>query len=174
MALIKSMALVKNGELVDDIWVTIATASELAEASRPIVSLELWWAEEGRLRNTNAPLGIRLASDQSPALIADDLDRFEMVALEFPKFTDGRAYSHARLLRERHGFRGEIRAVGNVLRDQLPFMARCGFDAFEIAGERPLEAWRDALGEIGVWYQPGADGQEPAMVSRRTARGQPC
>ena len=75
---------------------------------------------------------------------------------------------------ERHGFRGEIRAVGNVLRDQLPFMARCGFDAFEIAGERPLEAWRDALGEIGVWYQPGSDGQTPAMVSRRTARGQPC
>jgi len=168
------MALIKNGELVDDIWVTIASASGLAEASRPIVSLELWRAERGRLRNTNALLGIRLASDQSPALIANDLDRFEVVALEFPKFTDGRAYSHARQLRERHGFRGEIRAVGNVLRDQLPFMARCGFDAFEIAGERPLEAWRDALGEIGVWYQPGSDGQTPAMVSRRTARGQPC
>ena len=168
------MALIKNGELVADSWVTVESASELAETPRPIVSLELWQAEGSRLRDTTDPLGIRLASDQSPALIANDLDRFDVVALEFPKFTDGRAYSHARLLRERHGFRGEIRAVGNVLRDQFLFMWRCGFDAFEVAGERPLEAWREAVSEIGVWYQPTEDGRSPAMARRRAARAESC
>src|SRR3546814_2142105 len=84
-----------------------------------------------RLRGHNGRLGLRLKSDQSPAGIAEDLGHFQLVALEFPRFGDGRAYSYARLLRERYGFKGELRAVGNVLRDQFLFMLRCGFDALD-------------------------------------------
>jgi uncharacterized protein (DUF934 family) len=70
------------------------------------------------------------------------------------------------LLRERYGFAGELRAVGNVLRDQFMFMHRCGFDAFEVADERQVEAWRKAMDEISVWYQPATDGRVPATTLR--------
>ena len=91
-----------------------------------------------------------------------------VVALEFPKFRDGRAYSYARLLRERYGFKGELRAVGEVLLEQLFFMLRTGFDAFEIESADPLEDYRTALADFSVWYQPTADGRPTAMQLRRT------
>ncbi|MHA1154101.1 MAG: DUF934 domain-containing protein, partial [Alphaproteobacteria bacterium] len=95
--------------------------------------------------------------------------RFQVIALEFPSFGDGRAYSYARLLRERHGYRGELRAVGNVLRDQALFMRRCGFDAFEVAEGTAVAGWREALGEISVFYQPTEDGR-PAAPGLRNQR----
>ena len=97
------------------------------------------------------PLGIRLHSDQPPELIAVDVRAFCRVALEFPKFRDGRAYSYARLLRERYGFKGELRAVGEVLLEQLFFMLRTGFDAFEIESADPLEGLpHGARGFLGL------------------------
>jgi uncharacterized protein (DUF934 family) len=110
-----------------------------------------------------------LPSDTSPLAIADDVGRLGLVALEFPRFTDGRPYSHARLLRQRLGYRGELRAVGNVLRDQLLFMRRCGFDAFELPDGADVAAWLSAFDEISVFYQPAADGAPPAMELRRPA-----
>jgi uncharacterized protein (DUF934 family) len=160
------MALIKDGALVDDPWLTAPDGADLAPAVPQIISLERWQAADTGLRNRPGRLGIRLRSDQSPALVADDLGRFEVVALEFPKFTDGRGFSYARLLRERYAYRGEVRAVGNVLRDQFLFMLRCGFDAFEVDCDRPLEVWHEAVAEFGVWYQPTADGRIPAMVRR--------
>jgi uncharacterized protein (DUF934 family) len=88
------------------------------------------------------------------------------VALEFPLFNDGRAYSHARLLRERYGFEGEIRAVGEVLLEQLFFMYRAGFDAFEIDSRTPTEDWKTAFADIDVVYQPASDGQPTATQLR--------
>jgi len=114
-----------------------------------------------------APLGIRLHSDQSPELIAADVQRFALIALEFPKFRDGRSYSYARLLRERYGFKGELRAVGEVLLEQLFFMLRVGFDAFDIQSADPLKDYRTALADFSVWYQPTADGRKTAMQLRR-------
>lgn len=115
-------------------------------------------------------LGLRLASDETGGEIGDeisgDLERFAVIALEFPRFTDGRAYSTARLLRERYGYRGEIRAVGEVLRDQLLFMRRCGFDAFELARDIDAESLDAALAEISVVYQPAADARRPAYALR--------
>ena len=105
--------------------------------------------------------------------IAGELADFDLVALEFPKFADGRAYSTARLLRERHGFAGELRAVGNVLRDQFVFLHRCGFDAYQVADARAAEAWLEALGEIQVWYQPTADGRTAVAHRRRVLRVPP-
>ena len=80
------------------------------------------------------------------------------LALQFPKFADGRAFTYARLLRERHGYAGELRAVGDVLRDQYQFMLRCGFDAFEVADANSIDGWRQSAAEITVWYQPAATG----------------
>ena len=85
------------------------------------------------------------------------------------KFNDGRAFSYARLLRERYGFQGEVRAVGEVLRDLLLYMHRCGFDAFEIDRQDAVERWQAALAEVSVWYQPTADGR--SFTLRQRARG---
>lgn len=107
------------------------------------------------------PVGVRLPNTTDVADLAEDLPLLAVVALEFPKFADGRAYSQARLLRERHGYRGEIRAVGDVLRDQLLFMARCGFDAFELRPDRSLEDALAAFGEFTESYQPAVDQPQP-------------
>ena len=165
------MPLLKDGVLADDPWVTVDDGTQLPMDGPAMVSLERWQAHRDALLGRNAPLGIRLKSDQPPALIADDLDRFAVVALEFPVFRDGRAYSYARLLRERYGYRGEVRAVGEVLRDQFLFMLRCGFDALEVRDEKAVEQWREAVSEISVVYQPAADSQTPvwALRHRRSA-----
>ena len=92
-----------------------------------------------------------------------------VVELEFPKFCDGRAYSNARILRERYAFKGELRAVGDVLMEQLHFMLRTGFNAFEIAGPDPLKQYRTAKAEFSVWYQPTGDGRPTAISLRHRA-----
>ena len=130
------MPLIKQGNIVADEWQTVADETPLPASDPVIISLSRWQKERDTLLGRNGAIGVRLSSAQSPALIADDLHRLGLVALEFPKFTDGRAYSYARLLRERYGFKGELRAVGNVLRDQFLFMLRCGFDSFEVANDR--------------------------------------
>ena len=160
------MALIKDNALRPDPWVSVADEAELPESDPAIVSFERWGRDRALLARRNRPLGLRLRSDQPPEGVADDLAAFDLIALEFPKFTDGRAYSYARLLRERYGFEGELRAVGNVLRDQLFFMRRCGFDAFEVADDVDLGAWLEALGEIDVVYQPAADDRRPFTALR--------
>jgi uncharacterized protein (DUF934 family) len=164
------MALVKNGELVESSFVDASAAEAIPPTGPVIVSLEQWQAQRAALLARGTPLGIRLRSDQPPELIAADLAHFALVALEFPKFRDGRAYSYARLLRERYGFEGELRAVGEVLLEQLFFMLRTGFDAFELTSADPLGDYRTALGEFSVWYQPAADGRPTAMQLRHRKR----
>ena len=99
-------------------------------------------------------------------IAASDLERFDVVILDFPTFKDGRAYSQARLLRERFGYGGELRARGHVLRDQIAFMARCGFDAFDFQGN-DIDGLEAALGEFTFAYQTAADGAEPVWRRRR-------
>ena len=117
-----------------------------------------------------APLGVRLKSAELAAELGADAGALDLVAIEFPTFRDGRGYSTARLLRERWGFAGELRAVGNVLRDQLLFMHRCGFDAFEVADDNAVEMWRKAIGEFTVFYQRAADDSVPATLLRHRRR----
>ena len=102
-----------------------------------------------------------LPSDADLAEIADDLSHLALVAIEFPKFTDGRGYTLARLLRERHGFTGEVRAVGQVLRDQLFYLARCGFNAFELAAGKDLDAALHGFRDFAAGYQAAADEPRP-------------
>jgi uncharacterized protein (DUF934 family) len=160
------MALVKNGELFTSSFVDASGAEAVPPAGPVIVSLDQWKAQRDELLKRGTPLGIRLHSDQAPEVIAADLEHFAVVALEFPKFRDGRAYSYARLLRERYGFKGELRAVGEVLLEQLFFMLRTGFDVFDIQSEDPLNDYQTALADFSVWYQPTADGRPTAMQLR--------
>ncbi len=161
------MPLIKGGERVDDPWISLAEGAEIPPHGPLIVSLQQWRDQRAALLARADTLGIRLASDQPTSEIADDLSHFELVALEFPSFGDGRPYSHARILREILGFEGELRAVGDVLLEQLHFMHRAGFDAFVVSSETALEDWRIAESEIRVWYQPTADGRPTAMMLRR-------
>jgi uncharacterized protein (DUF934 family) len=164
------MALIKNGELVESSFVDASGAETIPATGPVIVSLEQWQAQRDALLARGTPLGVRLRSDQPPERIAGDLEHFAVVALEFPKFRDGRAYSYARLLRERYGYRGELRAVGEVLLEQLFFMLRTGFDAFDLTSDDPLRDYQTAVGEFSVWYQPTADGRPTAMQLRHSKR----
>ena len=163
------MALIKNGELVDELVRRCERGrGDSAGRAGHRQPRAVAGAPRRALLARGTPLGIRLHSDQSPELIAADVPHFAVVALEFPKFRDGRAYSYARLLRERYGFKGELRAVGDVLLEQLFFMLRTGFDAFELESADPLGDYRTALADFSVWYQPTADGRPTAMQLRRT------
>ncbi|HVH83469.1 MAG TPA: DUF934 domain-containing protein, partial [Steroidobacteraceae bacterium] len=127
------MALIKEGQIAADPWRGLADDEALPAEGRIVISLERWQREQNALLARGAPLGIRLKAGQHPQAISGHVQLFALVALEFTKFTDGRPYSYARLLRQRYGYEGELRATGQVLRDQLLFMQRCGFDAFECA-----------------------------------------
>ncbi|MDJ0949534.1 MAG: DUF934 domain-containing protein [Alphaproteobacteria bacterium] len=160
------MPLLKDGRLVEDPWVPLADEDPVPKDGPVLVSLARWQAEREILRVRPAPVGVRLASDDSAEALADDLADVALVAVDFPAFADGRGYSTARLLRERYGFTGELRAVGNILRDQYLFLARCGFDAFEVSDARAPEAWRAAMAEFHNFYQPAADGYASIIALR--------
>jgi uncharacterized protein (DUF934 family) len=131
-----------------------------------IISLTRFQAEGEALLSEGRSVGVRLESHEEVEALAYDLPRLAVVALAFPKFGDGRAYSYARLLRERFGFRGAVRAVGDVLREQAGFMVRCGFDAFEPADGSTLEDWAGAAHRFRHRYQRSTDGRPPAFAER--------
>ena len=161
------MSLIKAGKVVEDVFFDASQADAVPPSGAVIVSFDQWQAQRDALLARGAPLGIRLHSDQSPELIAADVQRFALIALEFPKFRDGRAYSYARLLRERYGFKGELRAVGDVLMEQLFFMLRTGFDAFDLQqSPDPVAAFQTAMTDFSVWYQPTGDGRKTALDLR--------
>ena len=163
------MALIKHNAVIDDPFVD-ATGQETIPASGPVVvDLEQWQAHREQLVRRPDPVGVKLRSDQPPELIAADLSSLALVALEFPVFRDGRAYSYARLLRGQYGYGGEIRAVGDVLLEQLHFMERTGFDAFELESDDPLGDLQVASADFDVWYQPAADGRLSAVQLRHRA-----
>lgn len=164
------MPLIKQGAVVGDPWLSLADDDPLPASGAVIVSLERWKAERGALIARGGRLGVRLASHQAASEVADDLAHLSLIALAFPTFKDGRAYSTARLLRERYGYTGELRAVGQVLRDQFLFMVRCGVDAFEVADQKEADAWNKAMGAFSVWYQSAADDRPRAARLRRLAR----
>jgi uncharacterized protein (DUF934 family) len=131
-----------------------AGAGSLDLAAKPYALLDLLqWEAVRRHWPGSVPVGVRLPNEADPAALAADLPRLALIALQFPKWTDGRAYSQARLLRVRHGFRGELRAEGDVIADMMPLLARTGFDAACLrAGQRP-ESARRALGFFDAHYQ---------------------
>ena len=164
------MPLIKDGRVVDDPWVMLGDEAPLPATGPVIVSLARFREQRDALLARGAPLGVRLKSAELAAEIGGDAARLDLVAIEFPTFRDGRGYSTARLLRERWGLAGELRAVGNVLRDQLLFMHRCGFDAFDVADDNAAEMWRKAIAEFTVFYQRATDDRVPATLLRHRRR----
>jgi uncharacterized protein (DUF934 family) len=150
------MSLYKNGTFVEDAWRTVVEGEALSPAGHVIVPLDWWLAERQAFSGSNVPLGLRIEPGTPIEDYAQDIARFTVIALVFPKFGDGRAYSTACLLRERHCFKGELRAVGEVLIDQIQPMSRCGFDAFEITDPVTEKALREGrIPGVSHFYQPG-------------------
>ncbi|MDE1173842.1 MAG: DUF934 domain-containing protein [Parvibaculaceae bacterium] len=162
------MQLIKDGAFIADPWTHVGDEDALPGApdAGVIVSLERWQRESNELTASGRPLGVQLKSGQDPSEIARDLDKLSLVGLEFPAYRNGRAYSYASLLRQRYGFKGEVRAVGNVLRDQFLNMIRCGFDALEVADNITPAIYAEMTGEFTHAYQTAADGR-PAVMSLR-------
>lgn len=163
------MTLIKNGEIAENTWHNLAGDEEISSEDSIIVSLKRWLDEKDSLAGRNSLLGLHLQSDEKPEAIAKDVDRFDLITLDFPILPDGRAFSIARLLRERYGFKGELRAVGKVIQDQLFFMHRCGFDAFELSPGEDVAKSINALSAFTVAYQPAADDIQPAYKTRHVA-----
>ncbi len=162
-------SLAEGGHIVDDPWTSVDTVEALGEVSADasvLVPLALWKTERDALIARTAPLGIRLEPNDEPAVLEDDFPRFALIAIHFPKFTDGRGYSIARVLRERYGYVGKLRAVGEVLRDQLFYMLRGGFDSFAMKHQ---ESIADALAGYRVFsegYQSSVDRPVPLFKRR--------
>ena len=148
-----------------DAFTAVADEDEIP-AGDVIVSLGRFHAEGERLLTEGRRVGVRVAAGEAVESLAYDLPSLALVALEFPKFKDGRAYSAARILRERLGFTGEVRAVGDVLLEQAAFMIRCGFDAFEPADGAGAPQWSAAARRYRHVYQRASDGRQPAFVER--------
>ena len=145
-----------------DAWLSATDGAPLPDG--PVILFKKrWLAERQQLANRNAPLALFVEAGETIDDIAPDLPRFALIALSFPKFRDGRAFSTARLLREKHGYRGELRAVGNVLSDQIPFMRRVGFDAFEVTHGPTRRALAEGrIPEVTLHYQPATSTEPPA------------
>ena len=164
------MALIKNGTFVEDTWIDAGDEDALTDQAC-VVSLGRWQSETVALRARNAPLGVRLEAGESPEAIADDIDQFDLIKLNFPAFKDGRAYSYARMLRQRYGYTRELRATGNVLRSQLQFMHRVGFDAFEVDERITPKVYAEEIGRLHEVYQPSADDEDTVIEKRVNHKG---
>ncbi|MBT3359029.1 MAG: DUF934 domain-containing protein [Rhodospirillales bacterium] len=160
------MPLLRNGHIALDQWVAVGDDEALPEDAPIIVSLARWQTERGKLVDEYRQIGIRLKGGDQASDIANDLPYFDLIAIEFASVADGRGYSTARLLRGRHDFTGELRAVGHIIRDVFPFLHRCGFDAVETRNERDAKAWRESVGAIKITYQPATDKRLPTTVLR--------
>jgi uncharacterized protein (DUF934 family) len=163
-------AIIRQRQVVADSWQLLKSAQDgsvtVPAEGDVIVPLGVWRAQRDTLLKRAGKLGVWLDSNEDPAPLADDLRHFEVIAVNFPQFVDGRGYSIARLLRERHGWRGELRAIGDVLRDQLFYLARCGFDAFELRAGQDAQAALAAFGDFSEAYQSSVERPQPLFRRR--------
>jgi uncharacterized protein (DUF934 family) len=164
------MPLVRSGKITGDAFVQLADDAEIAGDGAVLVSAARFLADPEALSCRAGKTGVIWPNNRDVDDLVPWLDRLAVVALVFPTFRDGRAYSQARLLRERHGYRGELRATGQVLRDQFLFMLRAGFDAFEVKKEADAEAFANTVKRYSVFYQPTGDGRITALHQRMLLR----
>lgn len=159
--------LIKGRSVVVDRWTLLREATGLGDVPSDlpvIVPLALWQAERDAL-SARGDVGVWLGPADGPEALAADIGRLELIAVDFPQFTDGRGYSSARLLRDKYRFTGELRAIGDVLRDQLYYMQQCGFDAFAVRADRdPVDALK-GLDDFSDRYQGTV--YEPRPLFRR-------
>lgn len=159
------MKVIKDRHIVEDAWHLVGDDEEAG--SHAIVSLARWNDEHDSLLAAGEPVGVVLRSDECPDDVAER-DRLALVAVDFPAFTDGRGYSTARMLRSRLGYRGEIRAIGDVMRDEMFLMHRCGIESFAVKPGKDMEKALEAFDDFSVAYQAAADDERPLF--RRVQR----
>lgn len=164
--------LIKNGSLADNPWLQVASDStpeqlEGIAAEHLLLPLPLWQSQRQQLMAAGRQVGVWLDSHETPDDLADTLSEASLVALNFPAFMDGRPYTTATCLRQQHAYTGELRAVGDVLRDQLYYMKRCGFDSFDLhESVDPADALT-AFADFSTSYMSTIE--EPAPLFRRRA-----
>ena len=164
------MPLVKNGKIATDTFVHVADDADLPDDGAILVSAARFLENPEAILRRPGKSGVIWPNNRDVDDLVPYLDRLAAVALVFPTFRDGRAYSQARLLRERYHYRGELRATGQVLRDQFMFMLRAGFDAFEVKKEADAEAFANTAKRYSVFYQPTGDGRLTALHQRMQLR----
>jgi uncharacterized protein (DUF934 family) len=164
------MPLVKDGKITNDEFVHLADDAEIPGDGAILVSAARFLGDAEALSRREGRTGVIWPNNRDLDDLVPFLDRLAVVALVFPTFRDGRAYSQARLLRERHHYRGELRATGQVLRDQFLFMLRAGFDSFEVKKPADAEAFANTVKRYSVFYQPTGDGRMTALHRRMMLR----
>ena len=164
--------LIKDGVIAENTWAFIAKAEGEAAAievpaGQVLIPVAVWLAHKDQLQH-RTDIGVWIDSDESADVIGEDANRFAVIGINFPGFMDGRPFSTARLLRERYGFKGELRATGNFIRDQLCYLRRCGVNAFAFANpEANLEDAVKSLSDLQEYYQAAVD--QPLPLFRRRA-----
>ena len=160
------MPLVKGGDIVADEFVHLADDADIPADGAVLISAERFLAGIEAALSRKAKTGVIWPNNRDIDELVPHLDKLAAVALVFPIFRDGRAYSQARLLRERYAYKGELRATGQVLRDQFMFMLRAGFDSFDVKKDSDAKAFAEASHRFSVFYQPTGDGRVTAFHRR--------
>lgn len=156
--------LVKDKAIVDNDWVRVAAGEAIPETGNVLVNVADWADNAEALTARGA--GLWLDSDQAPALIEQEVNSIPVIAINFPAFADGRGYSYAYILRNEKAYTGELRAVGDVLRDQMFYMQRVGFNAFEVREDRDSVTAVDSLADFDTTYQASTDNSTPLFAKR--------
>ena len=160
-------SVILDGRIAPNEWLSLGDDTALPAGGKVIVSLKRFRAERAALDGSGVAIGVRIPNTEDVASLAQELGAQPLIAVEIPKMADGRAYSQARVLRERYAFRGEIRAQGDVLHDQLFHMSRCGINAFELRADQDAQDCLRAFSDYDLAYQRAADGIEPVWQKRR-------
>lgn len=159
--------IIKDRQIVDDHYQLI-TEGDLP-AAPAYVSLDYFTQNQELVLSHAFPKGVLLKPDQSPELLGDAIHRLDLIALDFPAFADGRGYSHAWILRNRLSFKGELRATGDVFKDTLFYLSRCGFDSYAVRADKDLEEALQGLSVFSESYQAGIDQPLPLFRRRLSA-----
>ncbi len=160
------MQLVSRNQTVEDSWQTVAGDAPLPTNGDIIVPVSRWLADRRRLLTHNGRVGVTISGDDDLAAIVGDLEHLALIALNFQSFTDGRNYSNARLLRDRYAYKGELRATGEVRRDQLFYLTRCGIDSFLLAHDCDVDQFLLGFGDFSCVYQTASDNRIPVYRLR--------
>ncbi|MBT6105707.1 DUF934 domain-containing protein [SAR92 clade bacterium H231] len=158
--------LLKEGQVVDNSWSTVVEDAGDLPPGDILLPLQRWLHQHSQLSQHSGRVGLWIEGNEEIEAVAEQLIQAPVVAIRFPKFVDGRGFSAARLLRERYGYQGEIRATGEIIRDQLYLLQRCGFNAFEFGEEVDLAEASKSLADFSDAYQVAADQPIPLFKRR--------
>lgn len=161
--------LIKDGVIANDDWTLLNDAELVAgviPAGNIILPLSIWQTHKDEMLNRKNEVGVWLASDELAEMIGSEADKLPIIALNFPTFMDGRSFSTARQLRERYNFTGELRAIGHIIRDQLFYLKRCGFNSYSFDDEIDVEEALKSLNDFTETYQAAVDQPQPLFRRR--------